>query len=517
LRVARTEPPLNIAAYVTETASLLSRALRALPDDTVEGWLASAYGPGNLASMTLDPEGRARQHSLPARAMEIATQGPYAVTRTEDDRLFETTDYGHTWRPVEPPPGPGPHSPATCSAVGCRIGSFVRIGWGGAATTTPPSGQQRGEEFSRPVPPPPITRLSCRFTGPPEGKRVAESFGLGFTTTPVPRMAPGRIGSTGSLMMPWSGPQAVIAGDAEIAFLPLFDVAAPIRRATVPLSRLGPTPFHPFEVRLGYLLDEALAVRPIVAGSFGRCAAPLVDESGMTLPLGGCVEEPTVGVVLGRRALLVHQGAERQVVTAVDLPPAPGSARARGPVNVTPGARRDLAQRQMPPEAKGYTLGAGLRQGAPVVVALDASGQAVLAPLDPERGTMGAEERMAPLGELVAGSDPRCAARPDDARVVLHFDSDIGLAPGALPGVTATGSGGIAVIRWSSARACLDAVDLSIRDERHEIDVGYYDPPGTVRKLVARFDAGAKVQGVLAVMTQGSETRQPLACDGLVR
>jgi hypothetical protein len=516
VRVARNEPPLDVTPYTTEEATLLSRALRALPDDTIEGWLVSGHGPNSLAAMTIDPEGHARQRPMPARSMEIVAAGRFAVSRTEDDQLFETTDHGRSWRPVEPPPGGGAAGPLACSAVGCSMGNFVRIGWGGA-TTTPAKAETRREEPSHPIPAPPITRLACRFTGPPDGKRIAESFGLGVTKAPVSRMAPGRIGATGSLMIPLSGPQAVLAGDAEIAYLPLLDLAAPIRRATVPLSHLGPTPFHPFEVRLGYLLDEASTVRPVVTGSFGRCAAPLVDASGMTLPLGGCVDAPTVGVVLGHRALLVHQGDDRQVVTAVDLPPAPGNARARGPQRVTPGARRDLAVRRMPPEAKGYTMAAGLRGGAPVTIALDASGAAVLAPLDPERGTMGAEERMAPLADMLPASDPRCATRRDDARVVLPFDTELGLVPGALPGISTTGSAGVAIVRWSGARACLEAVEIAVRDERYELDVGYFDPPGTVRKVIARFDGGSKGTGVLAVMTQGAEIRQPIACDGLAR
>ncbi|UQA59476.1 hypothetical protein [Polyangium aurulentum] len=514
VRVARNEPPLNVTTYMTGDATLLSRGLRALPDDTIEGWIVSGHGPNNLASVTIDPEGHARQRPAPARTLEIVAAGRHAVSRTEDERLFETTDGGRTWRPIEPPPGNAPIVQPSCSEVGCYMGDFVRVGWGGATNPLPPP-EPRRDEPTRPVPAPPITRLACHFTGPPDGKRITESFGLGVTKSPVPRMAPGRIGASGALLIPWTGQQSIITGDAEIAFLPLFDLAAPIRRATVPLARLGPTPFHPFEVRLGYLLDEASTVRPVIAGSFGRCPAPLIDESGMTLPLGGCVEDPTVGVVLGRRALLVHQGYGQQVITAVDLPPAPG--KARGPQLVTPGARRELATRKMPPEAKSYTMAAGLRQGAPVTIALDASGAAVLAPLDPERGTLGAEERMASLTDMLPASDPRCAARPDDARVVLPFDSEIGLVPGALPGVSATGSAGLAIIRWSSARACLEAVDISVRDERHEIDVGYYEPPGTVRKVIARFDGASRGTGVLAVMTQGAEIRQPLACDGLTR
>jgi hypothetical protein len=516
VRLSRNEPPLDVSTWGNGTPALLARNLHARADGSIEGFLQSAHGPSGLASITIDAEGRASQHPLPARTSELSTAGRYALVRTEDERLFESTDRGLNWIEV-PRPRTGDVSLSTCSEVGCRVGSFVRIGWGAPPGEKPQPPRVQRPDYNRPLPAPPIVHLSCHFNGQADTKRMPESFGLGFTKTPMPRMAPGKIGGTGALMIPWTGPQMVMSGDAEIAYLPLFDLSTPIKRATVPLSRLGPTPFHPFEVRLGYLLDEKGAVRPVVTYSFGRCAAPLVDEAGLTLPIGGCADDPTVGVLLGGRALLLHHGNGSQSVSVVDLPEDKGGRRGdRAPV--TPGARRELWRRDLPSEGREFTMGAGLRKGAPVAIAIDASGEAVLAAVDPERGTFGAEEHIAPLAELLPANDPRCAARPDDTRVVLPFDTEIGLAPGALPGVTATGSAGVAVLRWSSARVCLEQAEIAVRDERYEPEVGYYDPPGTVRKLLVRFD-GARGPGraTLAVMLYGAEIRQPVLCDGIAR
>jgi hypothetical protein len=63
----------------------------------------------------------------------------------------------------------------------------------------------------------------------------------------------------------------------------------------------------------------------------------------------------------------------------------------------------------------------------------------------------------------------------------------IGIDRALIPGVYASGSFGLAVLRWSASQACLDAVELSVRDERHEVDVGIYEAPGTLRKLIGSF------------------------------
>ncbi|MDI1445729.1 hypothetical protein [Polyangium sp. 6x1] len=515
VRVARNEPPLDITTYGAEMNGLLQRDLHVTPDGTIEGWLPSAHSASNLAAVTIDPEGRPRQHPLPAQTVSIATAGRFGLVRTEADRLFETTDYGRSFRLVAPPPSGSISEPMSCSEVGCQVGTFVRIGWNDgsapeAKDTAPP---KENPEYQRPIPAPPLVRLACRYAGPGEGKRIPESFGLGYTKTPIARMAPGRIGFTGGMFIPWNGPQpAGTTGDAEIAYVPLLDLAAPITRATIPLSRLGPTPFHPYEIRLGYVLDGA-KVRAVATSGMGRCAAPLVDEAGLTLPIGGCIDDPTVGVVHGSRALLVSGTGEGQAVSAVELPrgaPTPG----RGVVS---GVRRELGQLHPPEGASRFDLAAGLRGQDPVVVAVDAGGEAVLAPLDPDRGTLGPEKRLASLEGLAAGSDPRCAPQPDDARVVLPFDTEIGLAQGTLLGIVASGSAGFAVLRWSPSRVCLEAVELAVRDERHETEIGYYDPPGTVRKLIARFDGKGPGKGTLVVLGFGAEVRQPLTCEGIVR
>ncbi len=165
----------------------------------------------------------------------------------------------------------------------------------------------------------------------------------------------------------------------------------------------------------------------------------------------------------------------------------------------------------------GFSFGAGARRGEPVVVVVDGGGGAALAPIDAAHGTVGAEERLRPLTEAKLGSSPACARgaghAADEARVVLPFEGLIGIDRRSIPGVGHCFGTGVAVLRWSRARACLDAVELSVRDDRHDESPGPYETHGTLRKIIARLDG--KGQAVLVVVGPGTETRQPLVCTGL--
>jgi hypothetical protein len=351
---------------------------------------------------------------------------------------------------------------------------------------------------------------------------------------PAPRgPLPTRVGSLGTMHLPWNGSQILASGDAEIAWVPPLDLDAPVRRTTTPLAKAGTDLKHRlFEARLGYVIDPEGRVSAIAVGSREACLAGLFDEAGLTKPSGGCAPEPSVGVDLGGRMVLLNARYGSHTLVAVD-PPASQAGL----------AQRDLGRTPVAQGAHGYLFGVGSRNGAPVAVALDGRGDAVLSPIDDARGVFGPEERLAPLPSARLGSDPACAPRPDQARVVLPFESAIGLDRAAMPGVYASGSFGLAVLRWSASEACLDAVELSVRDERYEIDVSYYEPPGSLRKLIARFGPrgaappsdrpraapkGAGAQGqksaplpkaagnaTLALILHGAEVRQRLQCSGI--
>jgi hypothetical protein len=161
-----------------------------------------------------------------------------------------------------------------------------------------------------------------------------------------------------------------------------------------------------------------------------------------------------------------------------------------------------------------YKFATGLRGKTPVVVTIDAAGNAAIAPIDPTRGTVGPEEPLVSLAKLHLGNDARCTESPEDSRVLFPFTTEIGLQPQGFPGIRDTEHGGIAILRWSKQRVCLDAIDITVHDERHEADLMVHISQGPIRKIVARFDKPNLGKGTLAVITHGTEVRQPVVCEG---
>ncbi len=515
VRVARNEAPLDISPYLGEAPKLLSRSLHALPDGTIEGWISSGHSASSLMAITIDPMGKPKQRPFPSRTGTLLTAGRFAIARTEDGLYFETTDYGRHFQPIDPPPGKRT-DPIATSAVGAQIGPFLRVGWGASAVTqtaeVPPTDTSTAMQVRRL---PPVVRLGCRTSGPTTSSRVSDSFSVGFTKTPTPQMSPGRIALAGAFYVPWRGmPASTATGDAEFVFIPFFDLAAPVRRATVPLSRLDPQQqvFH--EIKLGFVLDGN-TVWPVAAERYDQCAAPLIDEAGLTVSLDACVSDPTVGVNMDGRLVLVHQPVSyiqqdvgQVVISTADLAKAPsGQTKLRG-TNL-----KQVATLEVPGGISRFKLAVGRRGKTPVAVLIDASGNALLAPIDPNRGTFGTEEPLVPLSKLRLGTDAACAETADDARLVLPFTTEIGLDTQGFLGIREAEHGGLAILRWSNQHVCLEAIDRAIHDERHEADLAFHSVHGPVRKIVARFDKQNQGKGTLVLLTYGTELRQPITCD----
>ena len=507
VRVARGEPPLNVPAYVHRAATALNAAFRVGADDVIEGWLPTASATAGLVSVSVDARGRVYAYPTPPRATPLRVAGAFALAATDDDKLFESTDRGHTWAAVEPPPGAASASyGGQCSAVGCRVGDFVRLGWSGPDAAAPPPAARRPRPSASRAPPTPLVALRCHVAGPAVARRPLDTRGFGVPplATP-PRAGLLRLGAQGAFQIPASGPLAPTLGDAEVAWIPPLVSAAPIRRVTVSLSAPGlawPTQ-RPYEARLAYLLDPRGGLELMPVGRDETCLAGLLDRAGVTRPFSACVGDLSVGVDLGDRLIVVQPSSDSLLVSS-----APSSAR---PTTLHELARLPVAT------TRGFSFGVGARAKAPILITVDVLGEAALTPLDP---ALGAPERLRPLTALTLGSDAACKGPSPslEARVVLPFVSSIGLDRAALPGLFATGTGGVAVIRWSRARACLDAVEILARDERYDADLSSHDPPGAVRKLIARFDgerAGKGPNAGLALITSGSEIRQPLFCDGI--
>jgi hypothetical protein len=529
VRVARSEPPLAIAPYGWDPSAAFDRSLRIGADDVIEGWLgANASGAGPIA-VTIDAAGHPRSWPAPPRLGPIFPAGRLALARADDGQLWETVDAGHHWALAEPPPALGDTTVASCSPVGCRVGPFLRLGWSASAPASPvsfdPAQAIAQRERGRPprAPSPAVLRLACTFEGAPETRRLADSGGFGVPPTAQPRGGvPLRIGTLGVASVTWSGPQATLTGDVEVGWVAPFDLDGRVRRATVPAAQLeaGSRARRPQEMHLGWLLAPDGHLDTFATGDEDHCPARFLSRLGIARGLGGCAGEPAVGVELGGRVLVIHAASDQLVLSvATAMPMAAPAARARrvGPERAgdPAAALRELGRSPVGAALRAFAFGAGVRAGAPVAVGVDRSGEAALVSVDPARGTLGPEERLRPLAEARLGSDPGCVPRPDDARVVLPFEGLIGVDRGGLRGLAPGHGAGVAVIRWSRDRACLDAVEVPVHDERFEEGPGNYEPPGTVRKLMVRAGARGEARGLLLAVSPGAEVRQRVVCSGV--
>lgn len=516
VRIARNAPPIDISAYNSESAKLVSHALHVLPDGTVEGWLSSGHGPSGVMSVKIDPQGRPEQRPVPARTTSFMTNGRFAVARTEEGRYFETTDFGRTFQAIDPPPG-HQGEPMAVSSVGAQFGPYLRVGWGSHAKPLPPPDSLPSETYSTlRRKEPPVVRLACRFSGPPNSGRIPDGQGLGLSKTPMAQMSSGRLQHSGAFFTPWRGLPNAMSGNAEFIFMPLFDLTTPVRRATIPLSKLEGDARLSHEIRLGFILDEN-TVWPVPAERFSRCPAALTDAAGLTMPMGVCVDDPTTGIVVDGKLYLIHPdimlyGPSRYsslTVTTADF-----TADRSGKTPPRASNVKQLAMHHVSGGIHRYAFAPGRRGKTPVIVALEGDGSATMTTIDPTHGRLGAEEPLASLSTLQLGTDPRCKEAPNDVQVLLSFTHEIGLHTQSLPGIRDTEHGGLAILRWSKERVCLDAIDINVTDERHESDLMIHVPQGPIRKIVDRFDKTNAGKGSLALITYATEVRQPVVCEG---
>ena len=140
-----------------------------------------------------------------------------------------------------------------------RAGPARAIHTGAQGSDSGPEDREPPEHFTERKPDPPLVRLVCHPVAPPSGSRMANSFGFGVTPAPIPRKMMIRIGTLGTMLAPAQSMHSGMppSGDAEIGWLPPLDPDAPVRRATLPLSRLSGTAGRIYEAWIGHVIDGA--------------------------------------------------------------------------------------------------------------------------------------------------------------------------------------------------------------------------------------------------------------------
>ncbi len=503
VRVPRLEPPLSLPTYASRGAETATREMRAGPDGSIEAWITNNGNGSGTAAIVIDAKGKITARPSPPRVESIERSGPFAMAHSDDGRLFETIDWGKRWIEVKGPPASLPTTrPSACTAVGCEIGGYVRVGWDSVdpkipgVTTDYETGRaaarilREKNEYRRPPPKPTSVRLACSFASPGEGARQADSYGYGFGFTPTGTGGRGyggmqRLGFIGMYSLPWWNGPMPTGLDVDLAWVDPLDLDARIHRATVPLAKGGTTTQRPYEMRLAYVMDEDGRIDLLPTGRKDICMAPLLEDAGVVLKVGACVDDPAMGVRIKDRVLVGSVRYSGFTLLAIDMPRSADGTAAVGT------AQRELRTLATSTSPRGFTFGIGVRAGLPVGVAVDGRGDALLGPIDPNDGYIGQAEPLAPLTALKVGTDAKCPAGEKldagEARVLLPFDAAIGLSKTALPGVWSTGTAGLAIVRWSKDAACLEAVEMSVRDDRYDQDGSGYEGNGVLRKLIARF------------------------------
>lgn len=122
-------------------------------------------------------------------AFEGIVGGAFAVARTKEGRLFQTSDHGGTWVEVAGPPGAMGIELRSCTTAGCDLGAFYRVGWN--ARPPRPEADVVHAAAAPSVKRAPKLELSCRPQGAAVAKGIAsttgdgQDLGLGATRMPV--------------------------------------------------------------------------------------------------------------------------------------------------------------------------------------------------------------------------------------------------------------------------------------------------------------------------------------------
>jgi len=539
---------------------LADRAWTVTAQGTLRGWATLGNAVG---AVEIGIDGSLQTSAFTFE--RIASAGAIALARTREGRIWQTLDRGATWSEVAGPPAgkPGGWLDAhACSLVGCDLGQWYRLGW----ASTPPV----------PLPPPttappapriaqtPAPALICSTAGDVKrasvarGERSPDDLGLGLSRLAVSdakglsdflrlafaRRIVGAVRDTDPLDEPAS--RALVHGPAtqpgddrlqvtganrdvmalvrQVMFVPAFDPLGPVRRGAVAMRDLVGAARARGMAQADLLREDpvpsaAIPVTPVDA------TAP--DDLLVQLGAGAVALERAAPSVTARSRVAYEQGRgdEWRIVSAAELESdgvawleqdSTGQSRVlRLGASSAPSTAFEL---DAPPStdlvsANIDALAVGPR--GELAVVRTPSGSEPPSALDPALLLVpGAPAlALAPWSTLTAAEDAACKADPAGWRVTVQTTA---------PWLRLTGASArpaddafmLARVRWSSARVCLEAVEL--RAEDMTVAGGPTSQWGSVWDspveswVVARF-AGGPAAGRIAVIA-GGEARQSLEC-----
>ncbi len=540
--------PQQVRTYYSRNQGqqIIDRRYRALDDGSVVGWLATSevedrYTPiSKWAGAVLRPGGRTEVFELPATPAAMATGGPFGLLTTREGKLFETADRGRTWRAAGRTALHPSQMQGTCTVEGCALSTGARAGWG-ATAITPHVSEEKREELPRPKTATPL--LVCEPQGMPKAEEsttspaaatlgaqakvsIQTTFGA---TLEMIRETPDALSSAS----PYSGrygypppPVATATPSASPAASSKAKAkAAPTRTHTLvlrpPLDPLAPIArLNATNATLGYR-NRGVAI-PLLGPGLDVSFLFYADQTEAIADRNDVVTMPQFDT----RRYYYYYGDNSGV--------APGLRTANAKVTLLGDNRRRsaLEEHGYSPQKpafyfafdrevnrrRGLTLGRRDDGGTGILV-LDSAAPEVagVAPFDRVAASLGDFTKLAAWSTLLTADDAACRADKKGYRALIPIDPSLWftLDTVKLPGVTLAKQG-IALVRWSDERVCLEGIDVAVLDPRRRPD----GPTG--ENLVIRWGpspsgkAPSKDTPLAAGQTIGAlrslELMQPLAC-----
>ncbi len=525
-------------AFVRGGPDVVDRSWTATAGGGLRAWLPSGH------SFSITPDGTVSISPFAFDRMVHA--GAFGLAWSKGDRLWQSVDHGKSWIEVLAPlAGHAPSSLQlhTCSAVGCDLGSWYRIGW----PPTPPVAEAALTTVTNParVGRPPMPTLSCKTASEvhaislPPSERSPEDFGIGAMKLPSPsgddsvrilfdrhgvNPAHAANGSHGSsdyaaprllLYGPPADPEHnVLAVRRPIAFVAPFDPGATVRKTSFGVSELVA------QARaIGLRASDVLGADPTaVAGvapvaSLDPAGAGDIVFFGATGAVGVLRSNPS-GKSVQRIAVHAWRGEGMEPVSAVAT--AEGEVAILGldssgtghVIKLGPLGVSELFEAPSPPAPALYPANVDAVAMGPrgdVALIRTASGGDPPTAADPAILLVpgASPAALAPWSTLTSADDDACKADTTGYRALIQTVAPWVRLAGTEPEPD-DDAPMLARVRWSDKRVCLEAIELRTADTAIGGDVMIET------WMVAHLTAPATA-GKVAVVP-GTEMRQAMTC-----
>lgn len=483
------------------TAQIVDRRYRALEDGTVVGWLQTQemedrYSPvQRWAGGVVRPGGRTEVFELPATPVAMAVGGMFGLLATRDGKLFETTDRGQSWRPA----GKTPVHPATlggsCTREGCSFSSGARVGWGTSSAVQPRVIEDKREDPPKPKIAAPT--IVCEPQGMPRAEQSTTSPAAAQLGSQAKISIPTSFGAT--LEMIRETPDA-LSGASPYSGRFGYPVPPPV---PTPSATPSAAPSAKAKAKAAPTRTHTLVMRPPldplapIARLNATNATMTYRNRSMATPLLGPGTDVSFMIYADQTEALVDRNdlvtvpqydSRRYYYYGENTGTAPGIRTATNKALLFGDNRRRSALEEHgyspqrpafyfgfdrePNRRRGVTLGRR-DDGSTGVLVLDSAAPEVagVSPFDRVAMNLGAVQRLAPWAAVVPADDPACKADKKGYRALVSVDPSqwFSLDTAKLPGVT-LGKVGLALVRWSDERVCLEALDVAVLDPRRRAD-----------------------------------------------